>query len=385
MKINRSTYNIIIISTLLSFRMLGLFMLLPVFSIFSHEYSNSSLILIGVALGSYGFSQSIFIIPFGFLSDKYDRLSIIKIGLLIFALGSLIGYISSSIYGIILARCLQGSAAISAVLLALVSDISDHKDITRNMAFVGISIGASFLIAIILGPIISYSIGIDKIFLFSFFSSILSLYISNRYLKVNKINVKKIFIKKKFNSFFNKNLLILYSSIFTIHANLTAIFLVIPHLLIQTSDFFFQSIKFYLPILIIALFFSYPILIFLEKRIKNMSIIFTAMGMFLISNFIILLFHDYYFQIFLGLAIFFISFNLLETFLPSLISKTCYSELKGTTLGIFSCFQFIGIFFGGIVGGVINHMFGFHVVIYFCILMIFTWFLLNILYGKINE
>ena len=158
----RSIFSILILSFLIALRMLGLFMFLPVFSIFSNEYEYTNSFFTGIALGAYGFSQAIFIIPFGYLSDKYGRKRLIKIGFFLFSIGSFIGYASSSIYGIITARLIQGSAAISSVLLALVADISSEKNRTKYMALVGMSIGASFLIAIILGPFISYNFGIEN-------------------------------------------------------------------------------------------------------------------------------------------------------------------------------------------------------------------------------
>ena len=383
--IKKTKYNMFIIPLLLAFRMLGLFMLLPVFSIFSNDYMYSNYILTGIALGMYGFSQSIFIIPFGYLSDKYGRKKLITIGFILFAFGSFIGYVSSSIYGIILARFLQGSAAISSVLLALASDLSSEDDRTKNMALIGISIGASFLLAIILGPFISYNFGMDKIFLFSFYSSLLGIYILNNFLSYKESINKSVSLEKKSKYLFSKSLFTLYLCVFIIHANLTTIFLWLPKLLIQTNDFFFQSIKFYLPVLLISLLLLLPILIFLGNKIEKIYVIFFGMFLLLISNVYILLFNSSYIYIFIGMVVFFISFNLLESLLPSLIAKISNKNTKGTTLGIFSCFQFMGIFFGGSFGGIINYMFSFCTVMYFCISIIIVWFIINIMnIKKIN-
>ena len=371
-------YSVLIVSCLLSFRMLGLFMLLPVFSVFSSEYSNSNSILTGMALGIYGFSQAIFTIPFGLLSDKYGRKNLIILGFSLFAIGSFIGFISESIYGIIISRFFQGSGAVGSVLLAFASDISSDQNRTRNMAILGISIGASFLISIILGPIIAYNFGISKIFLFSFLSSIASLYICHFYINPQKKEIPFISIKRNIKHLFSKSLRMLYAGIFIIHASLTSIFLLIPNLLIQTNDFFLQSFIFYFPVLLLSVSLSLPLVLLLEKRMNKKTIILFSMLLFLFSNIYMLLFHYSYTHLLFCMLLFFTSFNLLESILPSLVSKLSHVNMKGVTLGIFSCCQFMGIFCGGFIGGIVNHVFGFYQVMFFCISMILLWFLINI-------
>ncbi|MEX9624795.1 MFS transporter, partial [Proteus mirabilis] len=147
-----------------SLRMLGMFMVLPVLTTYGLQLQHATESLIGLAIGIYGLTQAIFQIPFGFFSDKFGRKSMIVFGLIIFIVGSLIAALSDSIYGIIIGRALQGAGAISAAVMALLSDLTREQNRTKAMAFIGISFGITFALALVLGPILTHIFGLQGLF-----------------------------------------------------------------------------------------------------------------------------------------------------------------------------------------------------------------------------
>ena len=152
------------LSLVYAFRMLGLFMILPVFSLYADDFAGATPILIGLAIGIYGLTQGLFQLPFGFLSDRFGRKKIIIIGLLIFAIGSVVAAEADSIYGIIGGRALQGLGAIAAAVMALVADLTREEVRLRVMAIIGMSIGLSFMISMVMGPLLAARYGLPILF-----------------------------------------------------------------------------------------------------------------------------------------------------------------------------------------------------------------------------
>src|SRR5690606_3937290 len=152
------------LASLYVFRMLGLFMVLPVLMLYGDDYAGSTPLLLGVALGAYGFSQALLQIPFGMLSDRIGRKPVIAAGLLIFAAGSVVAALSDSVYGLIAGRILQGAGAIAAAVMALVTDLTADENRTKAMATIGASIGVSFGLALVLGPVLASAGGMALIF-----------------------------------------------------------------------------------------------------------------------------------------------------------------------------------------------------------------------------
>ncbi|MGP4870956.1 MFS transporter, partial [Klebsiella pneumoniae] len=157
----RATWGL---GTVFSLRMLGMFMVLPVLTTYGMALQGASEALIGLAIGIYGLAQAVFQIPFGLLSDRIGRKPLIVGGLLIFVLGSVIAALTDSIWGIILGRALQGSGAIAAAVMALLSDLTREQNRTKAMAFIGVSFGVTFAIAMVLGPIVTHQLGLHALF-----------------------------------------------------------------------------------------------------------------------------------------------------------------------------------------------------------------------------
>ena len=342
----------LLLALLFSFRLLGLFMILPVFSLYASSYQGNTLFLMGVAIGIYGLTQALFQLPFGFLSDRFGRKPLIVIGFLLFAIGSLIAGFTQHIYGLILGRALQGSGAIGSTLLAMTADLTSEKYRTQAMAIIGISIGASFSIAIMLGPWLAASHSISSIFFLSFIFALLGI-ILTFLLPSPHIQHPLGFLKKKYFKFlFEKKILAFNMSILCLHFILTANFIVIPILLLK--QFHIEKSNqylFYLPLLVFSAISMMIILRKSEKNSKNLRLFKITVAFLCLSQAGLTFLNFSFLFLFIHLFLFFTALNLLEAILPSLLSMYAPAEGRGTALGFYSTCQFIGIFLGGILGG----------------------------------
>lgn len=365
------------LASILSVRMMGLFMILPVFSIYAYQFPGATPILVGLALGIYGLTQAVFQIPFGMLSDRFGRKPIIVIGLLIFALGSIIAALSTSIVGIIIGRALQGGSAIAAAVLALASDLTREEHRTKAMAMLGMSIGLSFMLALVMGPIVSRWIGLSGIFWLTSllaFIAILFLYTlvpktvhSYRNTETAKVQLMKVMT--------NPQLFRLNLSTLLLHLMLTSLFVGLPlalaHQLEPTHHW-----KIYLPVLTAAFFATVPFIIFAEKRHHFKLMLVSAVGVLAVAEFGLIYLHHHLTGIVLMLFFFFTAVNLLEANLPSLISKISPLNSKGTAMGIYSTAQFFGAFLGGTCGGWLLHHYGMEAIFIFCTLLTLGWLIM---------
>ena len=354
------------IAAIMSFRMLGLFMLIPVFTVYAPDLKGATPTLIGIALGSYGLSQGLLQIPFGLLSDRYGRKSIITIGLLIFAFGSLLGAFAHSITGMIVARILQGMGAIGSVLIALLADLTPNNQRTFAMAIIGSSIGVSFGIAFIISPFIASHYGLSGIFYLTTFFALNALLLLHLVIPTPNIEATLLlpaqnnYRERLKNVLINPHLQRLNIGIFCQHLILTATFFVVP-LRLQDVILHHQlntSWHFYALMLSIAFAAMIPIIIFAEKKQYTKQV-------FVISVFITglcqlgLLCFPNDWPMFAGtLLIYFIVFNVPEAMLPSIISRQAPAANKGAAMGVYSSSQFLGIFAGGTLAGIVYQISG---------------------------
>ncbi|KTC66871.1 major facilitator family transporter transporter [Legionella birminghamensis] len=350
--------TVVPIAMLFSFRMLGLFMLIPVFSVLAVQLSGATPSLIGIALGSYGLSQGILQIPFGLLSDRYGRKRLITIGLTLFAAGSLWGALTHSIYGMIGARIIQGMGAIGSVLIALLADLTADKDRTKAMAILGLTIGTSFIAAMIISPILTHHYGLSSIFYLTFILSLLGLLFL--YTIVPTPKHESFHAESETNPRLLQTVLRdpklqrLNAGIFFQHLVLTATFYVIPMLLkahIQ-SGHLGQQWHFYLPVLVCSFIVMLPF-IYIAERMKKMRLIFlTAVGLTALCQLLLALTPASMTALSILVFLYFVAFNTLEASLPSLISRLADKTNKGTAMGVYSTSQFLGIFAGGLLSGI---------------------------------
>ena len=261
------------LAAIYALRMLGLFMILPVLSLFAEQLAGSTPLLIGLAISIYGLTQALLQIPFGLMSDRFGRKKIIIIGLILFASGSIIAALSNTIYGVLFGRALQGSGAIAAAIMALVADLTQEAHRTKAMATIGISIGVSFGIAITLGPIIAGYIGIQGIFwltagLATLAILVVAFIVPNP--QQSKIHPDAELIPSQFGKVLKDiNLLRLDYGIFILHLILTASFVIVPLLIRDAGLLPEQHWQIYLPVLLVSFIAIIPFIILAEKKTKN--------------------------------------------------------------------------------------------------------------------
>ncbi|MCK5728611.1 MAG: MFS transporter [Methylococcales bacterium] len=348
----RATFSL---ASIYALRMLGLFMILPILSLFAENIEGATPLLIGLSISIYGLSQAILQIPFGLLSDRFGRKKIIIIGLILFAAGSLVAAVSTTIYGILLGRALQGCGAIAAAIMALVADLTQEVHRTKAMATIGASIGISFGVAITLGPILAGTIGIQGIFYLTAILALLAILVvlfivpspqkSIVHRDAQLVPTQITHVLK------NTDLLRLNYGIFILHLILTASFVVLPLLIREAGLASENHWQVYLPILITSMAVIVPFIILAEKKRKMKAVFIGAIITLVLANAALSQFYNQLSSLIACLWLFFCGFNLLEATLPSLISKTAPADLKGTAMGAYSSAQFMGAFLGGVTGG----------------------------------
>lgn len=347
------------IATIFSFRLLGLFMLIPIFTLYANDLAGATPMLIGIALGSYGLSQGILQVPFGMLSDQFGRKPIIFLGLVLFAIGSFIGAGAHSIEMMILARVLQGAGAIGSVLMALLADLTPDDQRTKAMAVVGISIGLSFSLAMVISPVLAKHSGLCGIFYFTALLALLAMVLLHLVIptpKKDPFHERDIIQPAQFKQVLaNRHLQRLNAGIFFQHLILTSTFYVLPLLLKQhiQAGQLSESWHFYLPLMIGAFIMMLPVIALGERRQAMKLVFMTAVSLTAVSQFLLIFLNQAWFWICSAMMLYFVAFNILEATLPSQISRQADSANKGTAMGVYSSSQFLGIFAGGALAGVV--------------------------------
>ena len=370
------------LATIMALRMLGLFMVLPLLSLYTNQLKGATPFLIGLSLGIYGLTQAILQIPFGMLSDHFGRKKIITIGFILFAAGSAIAALSDSITGMIIGRALQGTGAVGSTIMATVADLTRPNQRTKAMAIAGMTIGMSFTLAMMLGPLLSNWLSVPGLFWLATGMSavaILLLFTTVPTLTSSPFHPET---EPRLSGFFSvlchPFLSKLYASIFFLHAIFTATFVVVPISLAKSAGLPGpQQWYFYLPIMLVAFLFSIPMIIQAERKKQLKTYFLTAICLLGLAQLLWWLDTKSLVLSAIGLLLFLTSFSLLEAFLPSLISKSAPPSRKGTALGIYSCSQFLGIFVGGTVGGWLYGQWSVNVVYMFCVIITLVWFTIS--------
>jgi MFS family permease len=361
------------LSLILASRMLGLFMIFPIFALYTNQFTHTTPTLIGVALGIYGLTQALLQLPLSMLSDRIGRKPIITLGLLVFAIGSIIAALSHNIYLLILGRALQGAGAIGSTINAFVADLTKLEHRTKAMAILGLTIGVSFTLAMVLGPLLNNWIQLSGIFwLTAVFAclGIVTLYWGVPTPK-HVINHQPQLFRASLKQLFQQGELVRFNiGILLLHAILTGSFVVIPILLQSQIT---NQWAFYLPILTVSFIIIAPIILLAERKNLVKEALITGIMAIIIAELLLYHYHDGKFNIIMAMVAFFAGFTLLEAILPSLVSKLAPSDMKGSAMGIFSSFQFFGIFIGGWLAGFFNSHFGYHSVFIFCTGLAVLW------------
>ena len=357
-------------------RMLGLFMILPVLALNADQYANSTTFSIGLALGVYGLMQAVLQVPFGKLSDRIGRKPVILIGLSLFAAGSLLAALSTTIEMLIFARAIQGAGAVSAALLALLSECSREQNRSKLMAILGISIGLSFGVAMVLGPLLAATWGVQSIFwLCVVLAAIGALAIVS--LTPIQESASTSATDRPEEPIRPADLLELRRlnlGIFSLHAAQMSLWLVVPVVLqdlfgINQSD---QWIWYLLAVgggfVLMA-----PVMQALVKRNRYRATMLIGIVSLALAQ--LILSQAQFFWIFVvGLLVFFWGFNLLEATLPAVVSRRVNDQNRGRAMGWYATSQFLGTFVGGTLGGWLVSQYGFSAIFYLGLALFGIWF-----------
>jgi MFS family permease len=345
------------LASIFALRMLGLFLILPVFAVHAmHLKGGDNHTLVGIALGTYGLTQGMLQLPYGMASDRYGRKRIIILGLVLFALGSFIAAIGNDIYVIIAGRAIQGAGAISAPVMAFLSDLTREQHRTKAMALVGSSIGLMFALSLVGSPLLYRHIGMGGIFILTGVLALIAIWVvvsvvpEEALVKIEaEEHVEPARLGKVLR---NPDLLRLNFGIFSLHAVQMAIFVVVPLALVSagrlTVD---QHWKVYLPVVLASFVLMVPAIFYAEKKDAIKRVFLASVGLMALVQ----LGFVFALQNFTALVIlllgFFVAFNILEASLPSLVSRTAPGRAKGTALGVYNTTQSLGLFAGGAAGG----------------------------------
>ncbi len=363
------------LAAIFALRMLGLFLILPVFSLYAKELpSGNDMALVGFALGAYGLTQSLFQIAYGAASDRFGRKPVIIFGLIVFALGSFVAALSTDIYGIIAGRVLQGAGAISAAVTALAADLTREQHLTKAMAMIGSSIGLAFALSMVGSSLLYASIGMPGIFVLTGVLSLLAIYVVVKVIPAAPAIPRQPGWPSFLEVLVHPQLQRLNLGVFILHLMQTAMWVLLPSLLVRSGSLpAGEHWKVYLPAVLLSFVVLVPAIIFAEKR-GHLKLVFNAAIALLFAVQLGFCFFGHsIFAISFWLFLFFVAFNILEATQPSLISRIAPKHAKGAALGVYNTTQSLGLFVGGVAGGVLSKNFGESAVWLVCAALALVW------------
>ena len=344
------------LASLYCLRMLGLFMVLPLFAVYAQELSGSNVASIGLALGAYGLTQAALQVPLGWLSDQVGRKPVIIGGLCFLVLGSVVAAAADTLTGLAIGRLLQGSGAIASATMALAADYTRVEQRTKASAIIGASIGVSFALALVLGPILAAWGGLPRVFEVTAVMGGLGLMVVLFWLpatpQLSEAGNAHIADRERLGeALWGRGLGILYASIFCLHLLLMAAFTAIPSVMTEQVGLAPEQHAWMYLATLCAAIPGIAILVRWRRELEDprpllaLTVLLTVVGLMVAVWAVSLT------ALGLGLVLFFAGFTALETILPALVSIFAPVSLRGTAMGIFSSAQFLGVFTGGVLGG----------------------------------
>ncbi|MBP6344871.1 MFS transporter [Neisseriaceae bacterium CLB008] len=362
-------------------RMLGMFLILPVFALYAQTMEGGlDPRWVGLAFGAYGLTQALLQLPLGMASDKFGRKRVIYLGLLVFALGSFMAAYADNIYLLALGRAIQGAGAVSAAVTALLADLTRDEVRTRAMAMIGLSIGVTFAVSLVLGPLLAGIIGVNGIFALTGVLTLLAM-VTVHYMVPNP-RVSKVHADAQATTsslplvLKNSQLLRLNFGVFALHCAQMLLFLSLPLALEGLGLPRTQHWYIYLPVVVLGLVLMVPAIIVGEKKGKLKQIFVLAIALMVVAQLGLSFSLHSLLAIFLALMFYFVGFNILEASLPSMISKIAPTHAKGTAIGVFNTTQSLGLFVGASLSGFISQQYGFFGIFTFCTVLMVLWLLL---------
>lgn len=344
--------SVLPLSLIIALRFLGLFLVLPVISVYAINLEGATTTLVGIVVGGYALTQMLFQVPFGIISDKLGRKGTIIMGLILFALGSLICATSSDIYSLMLGRFLQGAGAIGAVVTAMISDLVKEEQRPKAMATMGMFIGISFAVSMLAGPTLGSALGVESLFYITMVLALGSIFVLLKMVP-NPPHITHTYNgKTKLSSvLLNANLVKMNITNFLQKGLMTFAFMIIPMVLLRSYEWQMSDLwQVYLPAMIFGFLAMAPAAIIAEKKGKFKEILVIGIALFGISYLVIGL-SGSTFVFIIGVVLFFIGFNMHEPIMQSLATKFAKVHQRGLVLGIFNSFGYLGTFLGGLLGG----------------------------------
>ncbi|MEW6133672.1 MAG: MFS transporter [Pseudomonadota bacterium] len=362
--------------------MLGMFLILPVFALYAPTLpGGDDHFLVGMALGAYGLTQGLLQLPFGMASDRIGRKKVIVFGLVVFALGSFVAAAAGTIYWVIIGRMIQGAGAISAAVTAMLADLTREENRTKAMAVIGMSIGLTFALSLVAGPVLDHAIGVPGIFALTGVLALVAVWVVKSYIpdpasshfhgdaEASPARLKDVLR--------DPQLLRLDYGIFALHTAQMAMFVAVPVILAKgaglSPDHHWWM---YLSVLLLSFVFMVPAIIYGEKHDKLRPVFVGAVGLMLVAQTSLMQVQHSLWGLGAALLAYFIAFNVLEASLPSLISKLAPASAKGTAMGVYNTAQSLGLFVGGALGGWLAQYHGFTALFAFCGVLMAGWLLL---------
>lgn len=366
------------LASIYGLRMLGMFLILPVFAIYAEQTLGATHFQAGLALGIYGLTQALFQLPFGMASDRYGRKRMIYFGLLLLVVGSFIAAVAQDITTIIIGRALQGAGAISAVVMALLADLTREEHRTKAMALIGTTIGMTFAVSLVISSPLNHWIGVPGMFALTGLLSIVAI-VWVRFVipdpRASHFHSDTEATPAKLKDVLrNTELLRLNFGIFALHAAQMALFVVVPFALLKSAGIDQNHHwMIYLPIMVGSFVLMVPAIIYGEKKIKLKEIFIASVALMFIAQLLLAQFIGQFWGIVVALVCYFVAFNVLEASLPSIISKIAPASAKGTAMGVYNTSQSFGMFLGGAVGGYLSQHYGASAVFIFCSVLVGLW------------
>jgi MFS family permease len=332
-------------------RMLGLFLLLPVLALYAGSMPGGTPLLAGVAVGAYGLAQALLQIPFGVWSDRLGRRPLIVAGLLLHIGGSVLGYFAATAWALVIARTVQGMGAVSGPVMALLADRTRAASRTRAMAFIGISIGISFVVSLVGGPLLAGKIGVPGIFALIGGLGVVALTLILFAVPKESPRERQP-ARKSWREVLTRRLLPHYAGIFILHLSLTATFIAIPHALHDVHGIATpQHWEFFLAVFAASLSLTVPLLLWSERSARPARTVFMGALLLAAAQGTLALCYLDFLPMAVALVVYFGAFNFLEARLPASLAGAAGEASRGAALGVFSTCQFAGAFAGGILGG----------------------------------
>ena len=368
------------LSSIFALRMFGLFLILPVFSIYAKDLpGGGDVALVGFALGAYGLTQALLQIAYGIASDRFGRKPVIVAGLLLFVVGSFVAALAGDIYGIIAGRVLQGAGAISAAVTALAADLTRDQHLTKVMAMIGSSIGLVFALSMVGAPLLFAAIGMPGIFALTGALAILAIYVVLAVVPAAPAIPRRPSWPSFVEVLSHRQLLRMNFGVFTLHLVQTAMWVLLPSMLVRSGGLpVAEHWKVYLPAVLVSFVVMVPAIIAAEKHGRMKLVFNAAIALLLVVQIGFGFFGDSVYALAFWLMLFFIAFNVLEATQPSLISRLAPPHAKGAALGVYNTTQSLGLFLGGVLGGALAKHSGAPAVWVSCAVLALCWLVLGL-------